>query len=138
MKTPAQGHRICLAMTVIAMLIGSAHAEDVAPDELGNLVKGRKWMISPHGNFSETSPYWDFHADGSMCVRLPGSKPDAPCADAGQWRIDGQALCWDLKWYGESYGFKSACMRIRKVGEQQFEAFNITGGYRQFVFRPVK
>jgi hypothetical protein len=132
--------RIGTVMTVLAMLSGSAHAEDVGTDELSNLVKGRKWLIAMQGDLSHAghSSYWDFNVDGSMCVRLAGSKPDDRCADSGQWKVDAQALCWDLKFLGEQYGYKSACVRVQKVGEQRYEAINIRAGYRQFVFRPVK
>ena len=123
---------------MLAALSGSAHALDVGPDELGNLVKGRKWMIAFAGNLSGLTAYWDFNADGSMCVRVVGAKPDDRCADNGQWKLDAQSLCWDLNWMGEQYGYKSACVRVQKVDEQRYEAFNIKGGYRQFVFRPVK
>jgi hypothetical protein len=132
--------RIGTAMTMLAMLSGSAHAEDVGPDELTDLVKGRKWLIAMQGDLSHAghSSYWDFNADGSMCVRFAGSKPDDRCADNGQWKLNAQTLCWDLKFLGEQYGYKSACVRVQKVGEQQYEAFNTRAGYRQFVFRPVK
>jgi len=127
-------------MTAFMVLIGNAYAEEVTPDDLRNLVMGRKWLTAVQGDlsFAGHAAYWDFNADGSMCVRLTGRKPNDPCADTGQWKLDGQTLCWDLKFMGAQYGYKSACVRVQSVGEQQYEAFNIKAGYRQFVFRPVK
>ena len=72
-----------------------------------------------------------------MCARFGGAKPGDRCADEGRWRIDGQHLCWELKVIGEQYGYKSACVLVRKAGAQ-YEAHNVNAGYRQFVFRPVK
>ena len=58
------------------------------------------------------------------------------CADEGRWNIDGQTLCWDLS-VGEQYGYKSACVRVQKVGPQDYQMHNVKG-FRQFLFRAVK
>ena len=113
--------------------------EDIEPPELGELVKGRKWLVAVGGDLSNagTSAYWDFHADGSMCVRFAGAKPNERCADEGRWNLDGQTLCWNLKYVGEQYGYKSACVKVQKVGPQEYQMHNVKG-FRQFPFRPVK
>jgi len=122
------------------MSIGSAHAEDIGSDELRSLVTGKKWMIAFTGDLSDAgySNYWDFNPDGSMCVRLPGVKPNAPCADKGEWKLEAQTLCWDLTWVGAHYGYKSACVRVQKAAGEQYEDINVKGEYRVFAFRPVK
>ena len=129
-----------IVLTLVIMLSGSAVAAELGPDELGSLVKGQKWLVAMQGNLSDLkhSAYWDFRSDGSMCVRFAGAKPDDRCADEGRWRLDGRNLCWDLKSIGEQYGYKSACVQVKKTGAQEYEALNAKAGYRQFVFRPVK
>jgi len=129
--------RIVMAFT--ALYCGAVAAE-LGPEELSSLVKGRKWLIAVQGNLSHAghAAYWDFNADGSVCPRFGGSKPNDQCADEGQWKLDGQTLCWELKRIGEQYGQKSACVQVKKVSDTDYEAHNIKGGFRQFVFRPVK
>lgn len=128
------------AVTVFAAFCTNALAADIQPDELSSLVKGRKWLIAMQGELSHAghATYWDFNADGSICARFGGAKPNDRCADEGRWKLDAQTLCWDLKVIGEQYGYKSACVQVKKVGAQDYEAHNIKGGFRQFVFRPVK
>ena len=118
----------------------SAVAAELAAEELRDLVKGRKWLIAMQGELSHAghATYWDFNADGSLCARFGGAKPNDRCADEGRWKLDAQTLCWDLKLIGEQYGYKSACVRVNKLGATDYEAHNIKGGFRQFVFRPVK
>jgi hypothetical protein len=123
---------------MLGVVCGSVHAEDLGPDELGKLVKGSKWAIAMQGDLSYAPAYWDFAADGSMCVRFAGGQPNDRCADSGKWKLEAQTLCWDLDLIGEQYGYKSACVRVQKAGEDRHEAFNAKAGYRQFVFRPVK
>lgn len=132
--------RLFVAVIVLAALSGPLAAQDVGPDDLANLVKGRKWQIAMQGDLAHAghSTYWDFNADGSMCARFGGAKPGDRCADDGRWRLEGSDLCWNLKVIGEQYSYKSACVRVRKVGPQEYEAQNVKAGFRQFVFRPMK
>lgn len=126
-------------MTMLTIIPAIVVAADIGPEELNSLVKGRKWLVAIGGDLSNagTSAYWDFNSDGSMCVRFAGAKPNDRCADDGQWKVDGQTVCWELKRIGEQYGYKSACVRVRRVGERDYEMHNIKG-FRQFAFRPVK
>ena len=132
-------HNAVLAISALATLAVGASAQDIEPSELSELVKGRKWLVAVGGDLSNagTSAYWDFHADGSMCVRFAGAKPNERCADEGRWNLDGQTLCWNLKYVGEQYGYKSACVIVQKVGPQEYQMHNVKG-FRQFTFRPVK
>ena len=131
--------RIALVMTMLAIIPRGAIAADIGPEELTSIVKGRKWQVAIGGDLSDagTTAYWDFNSDGSMCVRFAGGKPNDRCADDGQWKLDGQTVCWELKRIGEQYGYKSACVRVQKVNAQDYEMHNVKG-FRQFAFRPVK
>jgi hypothetical protein len=131
-------HASLILITALAILSAGASAQNVEPSELGDLVKGRKWLVALQGDLSNpgTSAYWDFRADGSMCVRFAGAKPNERCADEGRWNLDGQTLCWDLKYVGEQYGYKSACVKVEKTGPREYQMHNVKG-FRQFPFRPV-
>jgi hypothetical protein len=128
-----------LAALSLTLLPAVAQAQKLGHDELSKLVNGQKWLIAMYGNLSDkgTTMYWDFNRDGSVCMRLANSKPDAKCADTGHWKVEAETLCWDLKFLGEQYRYKSACVEVQKTLEH-YEAINMKGGFRQFVFRPVK
>ncbi|MGZ9076022.1 MAG: hypothetical protein ACXW13_09625, partial [Burkholderiaceae bacterium] len=87
-----------LAIALLATISSGAAAQDLGPLELNELVKGRRWLVAIGGDLSSSgmSAYWDFRADGSMCVRFAGAKPNDRCADEGRWKIEDQTLCWDL------------------------------------------
>ena len=127
-----------LAIALLATLSSGAAAQDLGPLELSELVKGRKWLVAVGGDLSNPniSAYWDFSADGSMCVRFAGAKSNERCADEGRWKIDDQTLCWDLKYVGEQYGYKSACVKVQKVGATDYQMHNVKG-FRHFLFRAV-
>ena len=127
-----------LAIALLATISSGAAAQDLGPIELNELVKGRKWLVAIGGDLSSTGlpAYWDFNADGSMCVRFGGAKPTERCADEGRWKIDDQTLCWDLKYVGEQYGYRSACVKVQKAGATDYQMHNVKG-FRQFLFRAV-
>ena len=115
-------------------------ADDLDPGQLKDLISGRTWVISFFGNLQDPSllTYWDFKADGSMCARPVASKPSDKCADDGMWTLDERKLCWELKWLGQSYGYKSACVRVQKAGTTHYDAINEKGGLRLMMFNPIK
>ena len=128
-----------LAIALLATISSGAAAQDLGPLELNELVKGRKWLGAIGGDLSSSgmSAYWDFGADGSMCVRFAGAKPNDRCADEGRWKIEDQTLCWDLTYVGEQYGYKSACVKVQKAGTAtEYQMHNVKG-FRQFLFRAV-
>jgi hypothetical protein len=131
--------RISLLITMLTIIPGGATAADIGAEELASIVKGRKWQVAIAGDLSDPllQAYWDFNSDGSMCVRFPGSKPNDRCADDGQWKLDGETVCWELKRIGEQYGYKSACVRVQKVNARDYQMHNVKG-FRQFLFRPMK
>ena len=45
-------------------------------------------------------------------------------ADEGRWTLKGDVLCWELNWYGASYGFKSACSAVRASAPGRLELRN--------------
>ncbi|HSF06522.1 MAG TPA: hypothetical protein VLG10_12090 [Methylomirabilota bacterium] len=103
-------------------------------------MSGKTWVISFFGNLQDPSllTYWDFKADGSVCARPVASKPRDKCADDGRWTVDEQKLCWELKWLGQAYGYKSACVRVQKVGTTHYDAISEKGGFRLMMFNPMR
>jgi hypothetical protein len=85
-----------------------------------------------------TVTHWDFKADGTVCARFIGAKAKDKCADDGKWQLRGEVLCWELQRIGESYGFKAACVRVRKVDEKRYEAIAEDGRLHPPLFYPVK
>lgn len=101
-------------------------AGSVGGGELTTLVAGRSWSLSPYGDPDNAalSMVWDFRRDGSVCARAAGTKAGDPCADEGRWTLKGDVLCWELNWYGASYGFKSACSAVRASAPGRLELRN--------------
>jgi hypothetical protein len=115
-------------------------ADHLTADQLKNLVSGRTWVIAWQRDLTNplTVTHWDFKADGSVCARFVGGKAKDKCADDGKWRLQGEALCWELQRIGETYGYKSVCVRIRKVDEKRYEAIAQDGKMNPPLFYPVK
>lgn len=132
-----------LTMIVFLCPIGvhaQAGAEEDA-DQLKTLVAGKTWAMAFQGDLSDsaTLTYWDFKADGSICARFAGSKPKDKCADDGTWQVKGNVLCWELQRIGETYGYKSACVRARKVDNKRYEAVAVEGfKMAPVAFYPIK
>ena len=120
-----------LAMIVILCPI-AVHAQATSEqdaDQLKTLVVGKTWAMSFQGDLSKsaTVTYWDFKADGSICARFVGSKPEDTCADDGTWQLKGNVLCWELQRLGVTNSYKSACVRVRKVDDKRYDAFAVKG-----------
>jgi hypothetical protein len=76
-------HIRTFAFVLLAGFASSAIAQNLDAGQLGSLVKDRKWLIAMQGNLAHAghAAHWDFYADGSMCPRFAGGKPDARCSD---------------------------------------------------------
>jgi len=81
-----------------------------------DLTANRVWQIRR----SRTSgfDYWSWNSDGSVCVRL--GENTGKCADTGRWKLDGQRICYDLTWWGETQELKSLCFRISEQSKGRF------------------
>lgn len=71
--------------------------------------------------------FWDFAADGTMCARAVDATREDQCADEGNWRIEGNALCWELSWLGGGEGYKSTCVLIKDGDAGAFETTRARG-----------
>lgn len=52
-----------------------------------------------------------------MCVRL--FDPQEDCADRGTWHIEGDAICYELMWFGEAYDVRKNCFTVVALDENQ-------------------
>ena len=104
-------------------------ADSLSASQLKLLVNDKTWAITFGGELTDPArtAYWDFKADGSLCGRQHGSKAGTKCADSGQWKLQGDAICWQFQWIGETYGYKSLCARVRKAGGKTYEAIDEVG-----------
>ena len=120
-------HRVAsLVLALVAVAASAQSAVTVAGRDLSALASGRSWSLSPYGDPDNpaVSMVWDFRSDGSVCARAAGTKAGDPCADEGRWSIKGDLLCWELSWYGASYGFKTACSSVRALTGERLELRN--------------
>jgi hypothetical protein len=81
------------------------------------LLSNRLWNLRPS---SGALYYWTWKSDGSVCVRF--EKDGKTCGDTGQWKLDGNRVCYELAWWGESMGFNKACFRIADRGKGRYAA----------------
>ena len=108
---------ICtVAFAALSAVSLPAQANAVVGDELRTLVSGKSWALSTYGDPTNpaTTMVWDFRSDGTVCARPGASKVGDKCADVGKWNLRDNLLCWDLTWFGASFGFKTACNSVKR------------------------
>ena len=125
---------IALGGCLFAIVGNSAYAEALSEEESRALLNGTTWKLGWSGNFtSEYVDYWDWKPDGSVCGRIWGANKNKPCATVGQWRLEGNRLCWRYDWLLYTY-YKVACVRIEGTGERKYLAINDKTGNLLFTF----
>jgi hypothetical protein len=125
---PASGHTIGLLLPAsFALAVSMALAQEPAgvltSEQLLSLARGNTWAIKIGGGGGDLAEFWDFNADGSVCGRLTGAKPRTKCADVGKWKVQGDTICWDFTWHGQTYGYKSVCARARTADAADKSAY---------------
>jgi hypothetical protein len=133
--------RLVRLSTALALIAPGALAQDLAgpltSDQLHTLFRGSTWAVE-FGGASNFMPIWDFNADWSLCGRLRGAKAGTRCADTGKWRLQGDLICWDFTWLGETDNYKSVCARAHKVDETTYVLTDQSGKFPPVPFHPVK
>lgn len=107
-----------------------AWGEGVSDDVIAGLVANRTWHINwatCMGGSDGCRTYWDFADDGTMCARGIDATRKDKCADEGNWRIEDNALCWELSWMGGGEGYKSTCVLIKDSQTGAFETTRARG-----------
>jgi hypothetical protein len=130
-----------LSFTALATSVAFAQApvDFLTADQVKQVVSGRTWVIGWQRDLTNaaTVTHWDFKSDGTVCARFIGGKAKDRCADEGKWRLQGETLCWELQRIGETYGYKSACVRIRKFDAASYEAIAEGGKPHPPLFYPI-
>lgn len=62
--------------------------------------------------------YWNWNSDGSVCMRLFAQ--NGKCDDTGKWKMSSDLLCFELEWFGEFLGLKSACVGVADQGQGRY------------------
>lgn len=107
-----------------------AWGQGVNRDVIEGLVDNRTWHINwaaCMGGSNGCRTYWDFVEDGTMCARGIDATRSDKCADEGSWRIEDNALCWELTWLGGGEGYKSTCILIKDKAAGSFETTRARG-----------
>lgn len=107
-----------------------AWGNGVSNEVIAGLVANRTWNINWSacmGGSNGCRTYWDFADDGTMCARGIDATRKDKCADEGNWRIEENALCWELSWLGGGEGYKSTCILIKDSATGAFETTRAKG-----------
>ena len=123
---------IALGGCLFAIVGNSAYAEALSEEESRALLNGTTWKILHE---SDHVFYWDWKPDNSVCGRIEGLDKDKPCTDVGQWRLEGNRLCWRYDWLPP---YKVGCFRIEGTGERKYLLINDKTGNLVFVFFVVE
>lgn len=107
-----------------------AWGEGVDNEIIAGLVANRTWQIdwsACMGGANGCRTYWDFSENGTLCARGIDATRNDKCADEGSWRIEENALCWELTWLGGGEGYKSTCILIKEGTADAFETTRARG-----------
>ncbi len=131
---------IALAGCLFVIVGNSAYAEALSEEESRALLNGTTWKMGQLGSFtSNLVVYWNWKPDGSVCGRIMGLSKDEPCSDVGQWRLEGNRLCWRYDWLPVGDGsYRVACVRIEGTGERKYLLINDKTGNIIFAFFVVE
>jgi len=129
---PISNHRlISRAFAGLAISLGflgsyPAVAEVLDGEAIRNLALRGTWAAVP-----SDWGYWSWSEDNTVCLRVFG--PDGDCADTGTWNIDGDVMCYELTWWGESYDIRKNCYTVHPLDGGSYET-RYHGGALDSVF----
>ena len=107
--------RIGATLIIALGLLSSspAAAQKLDGDAIRDLVLKGTWAAQNDWG------YWGWSEDSSLCLRLFG--PDGDCADTGTWTINGDVMCYELTWWGESYDVRKNCYTVHPLEDGRYE-----------------
>lgn len=106
-------------------------AQTLNADGVKKLQVGKTWAQKGLGDiFSET--YWEWKADGSICVRL--TEKTGSCDYSGSWKADDDRICYKLDKFDGEADDASRCIFVSEqtTGRYDYKALDIN---REPVFR---
>jgi hypothetical protein len=128
-----------LVFAAVTASVASAVAQELDAEQLKQLVSGKTLAIAFYGDLNDKlrTAYWDFTSDGKVCARLGNNPRGSRCADTGTWKLQGDALCWELGFLGKTDGFQSVCGRAKPAGDA-YQFIDSKSGMSLMAFRPQK
>lgn len=112
-----------LFASATSLLSFPAAAEILDAKAARNLVSDRQWQQLRRTGVGYI--YWSWKSDGSACVRLDTRTGE--CFDTGQWKLDGDRFCFEVKSYMKTEKANAACLRISDKGKGRYEALQDNG-----------
>jgi len=111
-----------LLVLFVSTVVFSAGAKDsdhkfVDADMVKALAVGHTWESKKLGG-APGYAWWSWQSNGSVCLRL--NENMGKCDDSGKWRVEGNRLCWQLDWFGATFGLQSTCVRIVVQGKDRY------------------
>ena len=113
---------VILLVLFVSTVVFSAGAKDsdykfVDADMVKALAVGHTWESKKLGGAPGYS-WWSWQSNGSVCLRL--NEKMGKCDDSGKWRLEANRLCWQLDWFGATFGQQSTCIRIAVQGKDRY------------------
>ena len=97
----------CAAVTLLT--VTPLAAQTLNAESIKKMQVGKIWAEKGLANlFSET--FWEWKADGSVCVRLFEKR--SSCDYVGSWKLQADRLCYKLDKWGGRASDASRCIRI--------------------------
>ena len=122
MKAAGIAGAAALIAAAIFLPCSPASAEALDAAAVGKLVSGSTWQQK--GWSGPTYIYWTWNPDGSVCLR---DEKAGSCIDTGRWRLDGNSVCYELTWWGKSYGMSARCFRVAAKGDGRYDMLLVDG-----------
>lgn len=111
--------------TLATINVWPAIAQDLGAADVEAVMFAGIWNASATGY-----GYWEWRDDTTVCLRLTGASGD--CDDRGSWNLEGNKICYELEWWGEAYGVRSACINLIAKGNNAFEVQSGTNSASKF------
>ncbi len=114
---------LALAYPLATLFVGPpVAAETLNADGVKKVLVGRIWAEKRLAGPGEN--YWEWKADGSVCVR--SFKKTGSCDAAGRWKFEADRVCYKLQWWVGHAGETSKCVRISEptTGRYEYETLD--------------
>ena len=111
-------YAVVTLLTVTPLEAGTLNADGVK-----KVVVGKIWSEKGLGGLFSSS-FWEWKADGSLCLRL--FEKTGGCDYVGHWKLEADRVCYILERTAGESGTKSRCVRISEptTGRYGYEALD--------------
>ena len=107
--------RLCAALLAAACIFGNSpvRAQALGEDAVRELALQGTWAAEKDWG------YWSWSDDNTVCLRVYSA--DGDCTDKGTWSVDGEVLCYELEWWGETYDLRKNCFTVQPMDDGRYE-----------------